>query len=283
MYIPKERGICPGSDVHFCTPSERARQSLFYLVSCGHYYTNQHYHIQRNNYENCLLFYICGGQLTIRSQDNTLTARQGQVVFLNCHIPHEYFSQNSAEFLWMHLDGSNIQQLWGDICREQGAFVFDTPRANDIKSKMYEILCACRSGQLPHETYLSEKLYALLMTCLSGCSDPDAAVRENDPIYAVIQYIRAHYADALTLEDMAQQASMSKYHFSRQFKESCGYSPHEFLIMTRLNRAKYLLTSTELPVSRIAREVGYQNAATFSSVFAERVGLSPSRFRQYTL
>lgn len=283
MLIPKERGICPGSDVHFCTPSERARRVLFYLESCGHYYTNQEYHISRENFGNCLLFYICGGELTIRSQDTTLTARAGQVAFLNCHLPHEYTSPNSAEFLWLHLDGTNTQQLWEDICREQGAFVFDTPRADDIKSRMYELLSACRSEQLPHETHLSEKLYALLMACSSGASDPDAALRENTPIYAAIQYIRTNYTENLTLEDMAQQASMSKYHFSRLFKETCGYSPHEFLILTRLNRAKHLLSTTDLPISHIAQEVGYQNATTFSSVFASRVGLSPTHFRSYTL
>ena len=282
MRIPKERGICPGSDVHFCTPSERARRVLFYPESCGHYYTDRDYHICREDFGNCLLFYICGGELTVRSQGVTATARAGQVVFLNCHLPHEYCSTRGAEFLWLHLDGSNTQQIWEDVCREQGGFVFDTPRAEDIKDRIFEIICACRNEQLPHETHLSEKLYSLLIACL-GRSDPDAALRENTPIYAAIQYIRANYAANLTLEDMARQASMSKYHFSRLFKETCGYSPHEFLILTRLNRAKQLLTTTDLPISRIAQEVGYQNAASFSSVFANQVGLSPTRFRQYTL
>lgn len=283
MPIPKERGICPGSDVHFYTPSERARRVLFYLESCGHYYTDRDYHIRREDFGNCLLFYICSGQLTIRSQDSTLTARAGQVAFLNCHIPHEYSSPHGAEFLWLHLAGSNTQQIWEDVCREQGSFVFDTPRAEYIKTRIYETICACRNDQLPYETHLSEQLYGLLTACLSGRSDPDAALRENEPIYAAIRYIRTNYPENLTLEDMAQQASMSKYHFSRLFKETCGYSPHEFLILTRLNRAKHLLTTTDLPVSRIAREVGYQNATTFSSIFASRVGLSPSRFRSYTL
>lgn len=283
MRIPRERGICPGSDMHFCTPSERARRLLFYPESCGHYYTDRDYHIQREDFGNCLLFYVCSGQLTVRSQNTTLTARAGQVIFLNCHLPHEYYSPDSAEFLWLHLDGSNTQQIWENVCREQGSFVFDTPRAEDIKNKIYEIICACRNDQLPHETHLSEQLYSLLIACLSGRSDPDADLRENEPIYAAIRYIRAHYPEPLTLEDMAQQASMSKYHFSRLFKETCSYSPHEFLILTRLNRAKHLLSTTDFPISRIAREVGYQNATTFSSVFASRVGLSPTQFRSYTL
>lgn len=283
MASPKVRGACAGSDTHFYTPSERARRVLFYLESCGHYYTDHNYHIRREDIGNCLLFYICSGQLSIRSQDATMIAKAGQVAFLNCHLPHEYYTLGGAEFIWLHLDGGNIQQIWEDVCREHGGFVFDTPCADEIKKRIFEIICACRNEQLPHEVRLSEKLYALLIACLVGHADFVAALTEDNPIHTAIQFIRKNYQAHLTLEDISQRANMSKYHFARLFKETCGYSPHEFVIQTRLNRAKYLLTTTSLPINRIAEEVGYQNATTFSSVFANRVGVSPSRFRQYTL
>ena len=281
MLAPKEPGVCPGSDFCFYTPSENARRMLYYLVSCGHYYTDLNYRICRDDIGSCVVFYICSGQLTVRCRDVSMTARPGQVVFLNCHLPHEYYG--SAEFIWLHLDGVNTQQIWEGVCREHGGFVFDTPRGAEIYRRIYEIIYACRNDQLPHEMLLSEKLYALLIACLLGQTDEADTSFENTPIQSTIRFIRKNYHLDLTLEDMAQQASMSKYHFSRLFKKSCGYSPHEFLTLTRLNRAKHLLKTTDLPIKQIALEIGYQSVASFSNTFANRVGVTPSRFRQYPI
>ena len=278
MLVPKEPGVCPGSDFCFYTPSENARRMLYYLVSCGHYYTNHEYRICRGDIGSCVIFYICSGQLTVRCQDVGQTARPGQVVFLNCHLPHEYYG--SAEFIWLHLDGVNTQQLWDGVCREHGGFVFDTPCADEIRRRIYEVIYACRNEQLPHEMLLSEMLYALLIACLMSRTE-EADPTSDDPIQASMQFIRKHYHLDLTLEDMARQGSMSKYHFSRLFKKHCGYSPHEFLTLTRLNRAKHLLKTTDLPIKQIAQEVGYQSVASFTNTFTGRVGVTPSRFRQY--
>lgn len=74
---------------------------------------------------------------------------------------------------------------------------------------------------------------------------------------------------------------MSQYHFSRKFKRECGYSPHEYIIITRINRAMYLLKTTDLPIKTISQDVGYEHVTTFSALFMNRIGLSPSDFRKY--
>ena len=284
MSFPREHGVCPGSETYFCTPSDRARRLLFYLITCGHFYTGSSYHIYRESFSGFLLYYIAGGQLTIRHQDTIVVAKSGQLAFLDLSQPHEYYSPECSEFFYLHLDGANTRQLWETVCREQGGFLFDSPCADRIRSEMAEIIQACRNDLLPNEVRLSEKIYTALSSCLTGCADDDgSALAEDSPIYAAVQYIRKNYRANLTLEEIARQANLSKYHFIRLFKQICGCTPHEYLILTRLNRAKHLLTTTDLPISQVAREVGYRNMATFSNVFSERVGLSPSQFRQYPL
>ena len=76
---------------------------------------------------------------------------------------------------------------------------------------------------------------------------------------------------------------MSQYHFSRLFKKYYGYSPYEYLLLARINKAKHLLKTTELPVKVIAQQVGYVNASTFSSAFTAKAGLSPKAFREFPL
>ena len=284
MSVPSEYGVCAGSETYFYTASDRARNLLFYLITCGHFYTGSSYHITREHYSGFLLYYIAGGQLTIRYQGETVVAKAGQLALLDLSLPHEYYSEEGSEFLYLHLDGVNIRQIWETICREQGGFLFHSPRADQVRAVIFEIVCAFRDDQLPNEVRLSEKLYGALTACLEGCADDGGSLlAEDSPVYAAVQYIRKHYRDSLTLEDMARQANLSKYHFTRLFKRSCGCTPHEFLILTRLNRAKHLLTTTDLPISQVAREVGYRSVTTFSNAFADRVGISPTRFRQYPL
>lgn len=284
--LAKERGTCAGSDLYFQTPSEHARRLLYYMTSCGAYYTDYDYRIEREDYGNFLLFYICAGRLSVRSGETTLVAGPGQVGFLNCHLPHEYHTIGATEFVWLHMDGVNTAQIHEYVCQRYGGFVFDIPCAETIKEQIYEMVYACRNHQLPQEVRLSEMLYRLLVSYLDGedtAKKPGVKSCDAAPMEAAIRFIEDNYHTDISLEDAAQHVNMSKYHFARLFKKNCGYSPHEFLILTRLNRAKYLLKTTDLPVKIIAQDVGYQNAATFTNAFTSRVGLSPSQFREFPI
>ena len=147
--LAKERGTCAGSDLYFQTPSEHARRLLYYMTSCGAYYTDYDYRIEREDYGNFLLFYICAGRLSVRSGETTLVAGPGQVGFLNCHLPHEYHTIGATEFVWLHMDGVNTAQIHEYVCQRYGGFVFDIPCAETIKEQIYEMVYACRNHQLP--------------------------------------------------------------------------------------------------------------------------------------
>ena len=135
-----ETGTCSGSDLYFSTPSEYARRMLFYMSTCGYYYTNYDYRIKRENYNSYMLFYICDGRLSLTGGGQTVVASAGQVGFLNCHEPHEYHTIGNTEFVWLHLDGSNTDDFYRQAVQMHGGFVFDTPYAEQIKDGIYEIV-----------------------------------------------------------------------------------------------------------------------------------------------
>ena len=165
-----ETGTCSGSDLYFSTPSEYARRMLFYMSTCGYYYTNYDYRIEREDYHNYMLFYICDGRLSLRSGSQTMVASAGQVGFLNCHEPHEYHTIGNTEFVWLHLDGSNTADFYQQAVQMHGGFVFDTPYAEQIKNGIYEIVFAFRNEQTLSEVRLSQKLYTLLTAMVDTAS-----------------------------------------------------------------------------------------------------------------
>ena len=87
---------------------------------------------------------------------------------------------------------------------------------------------------------------------------------------------------AFSLEDMASIASLSPYHFNRIFHQITGLPPSRFLYALRLEFAKRLLLTTQLSVTDICYEVGYNSLGTFVTRFTQLVGLSPSSLRRLT-
>jgi AraC-like DNA-binding protein len=89
----------------------------------------------------------------------------------------------------------------------------------------------------------------------------------------------ARYADPLTVADLAGAARLSPAHFSRQFRETFGESPHQYLLTRRLERAAVLLRTTDWSVARICFSVGLQSVGSFTTSFGRMFGVSPRTYR----
>jgi AraC family transcriptional regulator, arabinose operon regulatory protein len=97
---------------------------------------------------------------------------------------------------------------------------------------------------------------------------------------AVLQYIEAHLTDNLTVEELAQIAHFHPNYFIQLFKNFTGNSPIQYINRVRLEKAKHLLTMTELNVSAIADAVGLE-LSYFSRMFREHNGVSPTAYREF--
>ncbi len=93
-------------------------------------------------------------------------------------------------------------------------------------------------------------------------------------------FMEAEYAQALTLEQLAQLACLSPNHFLRSFRALFGTSPHQYLTERRLRAAKILLERTDLPITQVTLTVGFLSHGSFTRLFAQRVGTAPERYRR---
>ena len=102
----------------------------------------------------------------------------------------------------------------------------------------------------------------------------------HEPILHVVRTLRSNPASHMTLNDMADMACLSQFHFHRQFVRAVGNTPGEFLMALRLELAKKLLLSTNNAVVDICFDVGYSSPGTFNRRFTHLVGTSPERMRR---
>lgn len=96
----------------------------------------------------------------------------------------------------------------------------------------------------------------------------------------VREWIIANYASQVTIDDMARVATLNTQHFLRMFRDCYGRTPHRFLTDTRLEAARQLLLHSPDSISAICRQTGFESASTFSGLFRQRFGRSPTAFRK---
>jgi AraC family transcriptional regulator len=97
----------------------------------------------------------------------------------------------------------------------------------------------------------------------------------------VIEYLEHNFTGTISLEDMAKQAGVSKFHFVRIFKASTGLTPMAYLERMRLRESEALLRRSELSLSQVARASGFTSRRYFSRRFTRVLGHSPSEYARY--
>jgi AraC family transcriptional regulator len=94
----------------------------------------------------------------------------------------------------------------------------------------------------------------------------------------VKEYIKVHLDRDLKLTEIAAIAQMSPYHFLRLFKQSTGVTPHQYILQSRIDKAKYLLQQSELSMTEIAMRVGFCDQSHLTRCFKRILGVTPKQF-----
>jgi AraC-like DNA-binding protein len=129
---------------------------------------------------------------------------------------------------------------------------------------------------------IGQALASRVIEVMSGKSRKAAALAARDRRRAVetALWIDAHSHRQIGLEDAADQAGISPFHFLRLFSEVVGVTPHQYLVRSRLRHAARRLAEDDSPITDIAYDVGFNDLSNFVRTFHRAAGASPLRFRQ---
>ncbi len=153
--------------------------------------------------------------------------------------------------------------FWALHAEIRGGFPSGRMVAESVASALAGALCQRRQVQharpLPHRGGLSRKT-----------------------LTKVTDYIYENANQNLGIRELAQLAGLSHFHFCRQFKTSAGRTVHDYILALRMERAKHLLSKTDLPIAEVAYQSGMPNLSHFSTAFRKNVGATPAAFRLHT-
>lgn len=274
-----EKYIQPGSDFFVYTAGALAQKLFLYPMIVGSFRYLPGYHIRRQSFDSFLLMYIKRGQCLVEVGGEKRTAYEGNVVFLDCYHPHAYGTDSGCEVEWLHFDGPNARGYYDAITQQNGPIITlkDSYRFEKYLHKLY---LGFRDALAVREPLLNNYIVNILTELLLTRSQDSADRRSSGIIDDTIAYITDHLQEELSLEQLARQASLSPFYFSRLFKNETGYSPHEYVIQVRVNAAKFFLQSARLSQKDICYSCGFSSESSFCTTFKKATGLTPSQYRK---
>lgn len=274
-------GILEKSEIYFTSPSPKTKKLYYNVLCAGHFYCDDKYHLVRNSYDSILILHVLDGIFTFKNHEgNFITAEKNETVVLDCYSPHEYYTNDRLESIWIHVAGVNIREFFQEFLNN-GGNVAQAEEPQHIKELMHKIFEGVQGNSFITEANLSLEVYKLLLELLNPVPSKatDRKAHEKN-IQSVKDYIAIHLNEKITVESLADAVHMSTTHFSRVFKQQTGFSPYDFVLMSRLNKAKEYLLKTDMSVTEIAYETGFNSESNFVYCFTNNEGISPGKFRK---
>ena len=244
-------------------------------------------------HEDFQFIYVIDGALYLHTLDQTRIVPAGQGIFLNKNVVHlvlaspdcHYKSFLFPEQLVSFYPGSPAAKYVKRIadCKQITCLQFDpvTPWQDSVLERLKQLSHICPASAVCYEYEILSLLASLWLELAKNISVP------KTPSYDIIvnrmqiflNYIKEHYADEITLEDLAQSAGVSKSECLRCFKLSMQDTPYHYLLEYRLQAATDLLTNSALSVGEVTQAVGFQSQSHFGKLFKMRLGCSPKDYR----
>ena len=269
-------GIMKDSTQYFHTPSQTALKTFFYPIAIGHYYCNTDYNVQRESYDSFLVLYLKSGTMTVFIRDNKFFLKAGDCIIIDCYKYHRYLANNRLELLWFHFDGNSARAFY-DMLAERGRLFVTIDNGMELSFLFQKMFMMFEQKNEVSELLLSKYITDILT--LIGRHPLLPGETDKTLLEDTLSYIYNHIKEPLPLEELASRCSLSPYYFTRVFKKETGYTPHAFIIQTRINQAKYYLRSTNASINAIASQTGFYNASNFCTSFKKVTGTTPQNYR----
>lgn len=273
-----EKGVRPDSDYYLYQPSTIALQLYLYPVVLGCFHYLPGYHLKRSSYDSILLMYIEKGSCQIFQGDHILNASENQFILLDCYRPHEYAFPMDSSVYWLHFDGPLARNYYDLITAGSGT-VISHGNPYTIVHEMEKLLNLFRNSEPIRESGVSARITRMLTSLLTVRSDVGNISSHTQIIENSLAYINEHFSEPLTLEALAENSNMSPFHFTRVFTAETGFTPHQYLIATRINSAKFLLRTSGISINEVAFSSGFNSESSFCSTFKKWEHTTPGEYR----
>ncbi len=227
---------------------------------------------------------------TVSFPDQTIKMHEGDILFIPPNTLHRIEAPETGSRFILLFDLEFLQMFHNQttiISFLSKHHLYSIVSHPHIYSSVYSRLMHIISLYFSNDTYSEIGIYADLLNlfkeiCEHGSkpniSDAEKHTLSYDKFVNILSYIDNNYAEDLSLQQVANIANFSKFHFSRLFKQYTNTTFYEYLSQKRILVAQDLILKN-IPITDVAFQTGFNNLTTFCRCFKKYVGCSPTQFK----
>lgn len=256
-----------------------------YPTDIGFFPDAKYHYIERPlGSEQNVLICCVKGEGFVQSQGKMKTIKPDTLVVIPKGVPHTYGSDDKKPWsiFWVHFLGTNAQHYFSTSLADDFSLSVSMEKLSRVKSLFVEIIECFEKGYTKDIMIYVSQLLACLLGVLFYMNQEFSfgLKQENGRIADSIHYLSSHLDLTIALKELAEQANFSPTHYSFLFKKVTGFSPMDFFIRLKVQKACQYLDTTEATVKEIARSLGYNDPYYFSRVFHKVMQYYPSEYRK---
>lgn len=258
-----------------------AKHHLYYLQAFDIFHYQKGSFTRRKNFSSFLILYTYSGTGTLEYEGKTYVLSPGNGAFIDCQKPHYYEATEDWVVGVFHFTGPLSSYLYLEFA-ESGKIVFQETAAKDFQRYLEQILITYNTPDLHRELKAAHQIETLLLHLLSANTENSVSGSNMpDSVRQAVKYLEDHFEESISLDELASLINVNKFYLSKEFKKYTGFSPYDYLIHQRINYAKFLLKTTDLPAVKIAHQVGIHDINNFYYLFDKKVGMTPIQYRRH--
>ncbi|MGM9586696.1 MAG: helix-turn-helix domain-containing protein [Candidatus Limivicinus sp.] len=239
---------------------------------------------------------LLSGHVDYTVEDITYALKPWDVLLVKHHTIHKALIDKTEPYdrVIIYLDGKYFDRIMPNAglmdCFEKAdkdgrqRITPDDEQQERLAAALEDYEAAMRDEELGAEAIRDTQMVKLLVLInriyASGSAAPDRAEATRDPkIAAVLSYINENLGREMSVDELAEQAYLSRYHFMRLFKAQTGSTVHAYVRQKRLLYAARLIREGE-SAARAAAESGFSDYSAFHRAFRECFGISPGQLKK---
>jgi len=267
------------------TPNDTSKKLPFYMNEIGHFICNKDYYTEREGQKNYFLMYTISGSgyLKYRKNEYFLTPGTATLIYCNDYQFYKTYSEEQWNYRWIHFNGSSAK-TYMELLNGKNLSVVTIDNSLDFEKIHEKLMNDVGVNDIIANINVSMYITELLSKCVASKLSPHnnkAHFQHKKEIELVINYITTNYDKKISLDDLCDIIHVSKFHFLKLFKTYTGFTPYEYLINHRINKAKQLLKNTDSAVREVCINVGFNDESSFIKQFKMATGYTPLNYRRF--
>lgn len=248
-------------------------------------------------HEDLEFIYIINGEMNYKINDKTILLEKGDSLFVNAkrlHFGHSNKGQE-CEFICFlfhpslftnntYFRNTFVLPVIENKSMEYLHFTKEVPYFAEVGQSLQNLFFLKNRMESPYEILLLTEIYNLWSYIYKSTEHTlDHVLQEsNEQLLQkqMVSYIQEHFAEPLTLNEIAASVNISRSKCCMIFKKYINQSPVDFLISYRLMKSCYILEETDMKITEIALHCGFNNPSYFSKLFQKKYGCSPMKYRR---